>query len=109
MHAKKHWLLQRVSSIALVPLCIWFALLLTKLSIMDHSNFIDWLSAPINTYFAIILLPVMFFHITLGLQVILEDYVHVEKTRNIYILLINIVCFLLTLIGLLSIFTIIYK
>ena len=59
MNAKQHWLMQKVSSIAMIPLCVWFALLLTKLASMDHSNFIDWLSAPTNTYFAIALLPVM--------------------------------------------------
>jgi succinate dehydrogenase / fumarate reductase membrane anchor subunit len=109
MNAKQHWLMQKVSSIAMIPLCVWFALLLTKLASMDHSNFIDWLSAPTNTYFAIALLPVMFLHISLGLQVILEDYIYIEKTRNTYILLINTACFLLTFFGLLSIITIAYK
>src|SRR5512140_1414192 len=70
------WWLQRVTAVALIPLTLWFAASLIALAGSDYSAFILWLKAPIVTVLMVLLLIALFHHMSLGLQVLIEDYVH---------------------------------
>lgn len=73
-----HWWVERITAIALVPLTVWFAASLIAHSGSDYQAFIAWAGAPITTVLMILLLLGLFWHMALGLQVVIEDYVHSE-------------------------------
>jgi len=72
----EHWWLQRVTAIALAPLTVWFAASLIAHAGNDYATFVVWLRRPIATFPMALLLIALFYHTALGLQVVIEDYVH---------------------------------
>ncbi len=71
-----HWWLQRVTAVALVPLTIWFLFLLGGLMGAGYPAVLATIAQPVHAIFLIVLAVCMFWHGALGLQVIIEDYVH---------------------------------
>lgn len=73
-----HWWLQRLTAVALVPLSIWFVASLISMSNADYFSVVAWLSSPLVTVLLLCLIWALFHHAQLGVQVVLEDYVHAE-------------------------------
>lgn len=73
-----HWWMQRVTAVALVPLSVWFVVSLVSMSVADYSTVISWVSSPLVTVLLLCLIWALFHHAQLGVQVVLEDYVHSE-------------------------------
>ena len=73
-----HWWAQRMSAMALLPLSLWFIYSLISLTGSDYYAFQAWASEFGNSVFLVLLLVAMFHHAQLGLQVVIEDYVHSE-------------------------------
>lgn len=71
-----HWWVQRLTSIALLPLLLWFAVSFASLAAADHATAAAWLRAPINAILMLGLIMALFHHMQLGLQVVIEDYIH---------------------------------
>lgn len=71
-----HWWLQRVTAIALVPLSIWFLFLVAGLVHADYPTVLASIAQPVHAILLIVLAVCMFWHGALGLQVVIEDYVH---------------------------------
>lgn len=71
-----HWWLQRVTAVALVPLSIWFLFLLGGMVHASYGDVMAAISQPIHALLLIVFVACMFWHGMLGLQVIIEDYVH---------------------------------
>ena len=71
-----HWWAQRMSSVLLVPLVAWFFFALFSLAGATHAEASAFLGNPVNMVVAIGLPATLFFHARLGLQGVLEDYVH---------------------------------
>ena len=76
-----HWWAERVTSIALVPLTLWFILVMFRLVAVPRASVIAWAANPVNATLLLALVVITFHHMALGLQVVIEDYVHAEKTR----------------------------
>jgi succinate dehydrogenase / fumarate reductase membrane anchor subunit len=72
----EHWWAQRISAIALVPLMLWFVACLIRHTGSDYADFVAWLRDPAPMIGMILLLIFLFHHAGLGLQVVVEDYVH---------------------------------
>jgi len=70
------WWAERVSAVALVPLTLWFAASIIAHAGSDYATFIAWLRTPLAATLMILLLIALFYHSALGLQVVIEDYVH---------------------------------
>jgi succinate dehydrogenase / fumarate reductase, membrane anchor subunit len=70
------WWAERVSAVALVPLTLWFAASIIAHAGSDYATFIAWLRTPLAAILMILLLIALFYHTALGLQVVIEDYVH---------------------------------
>jgi succinate dehydrogenase membrane anchor subunit len=70
------WWAERVSAVALVPLTLWFAASIIAHTASDYATFIVWLRTPLTAIALILLLVALFYHTALGLQVVIEDYVH---------------------------------
>ena len=76
-----HWLLERLTAVALVPLTLWFVVAAVGLSGADYDEVRAWLAAPFNTTAMLLLVLALFWHAQLGVQVIIEDYVHHEAAK----------------------------
>jgi succinate dehydrogenase / fumarate reductase membrane anchor subunit len=72
----EHWWMARVSAVALIPLTLWFVASIIAHTGSDYVTFIVWLRMPLVSVLMILLLIALFYHTALGLQVVIEDYVH---------------------------------
>ncbi len=84
----KHWWAQRVTAIALIPLTIWFVVAMISATGNDYNNAQQFIGNPINAILFILLIVATFHHAQLGLQVVIEDYVH-NKPMEIGLLIIT--------------------
>lgn len=71
-----HWWAQRLTAILLVVLTAWLVWALTALVGADHAAAATFVAHPFNTVMAILFVTVGLHHGQLGLQVVIEDYVH---------------------------------
>jgi len=76
-----HWWAQRLTAVALVPLSLWFCAGLIAHVGADRAQVMHWLGRPLTAILMVLLLGTGFHHMALGLQVVIEDYVHSEWVR----------------------------
>lgn len=76
-----HWWWQRVTAVALVPLGIWFVIAVISLVGAGYAEARAWAAAPINMVLLIAFTGSLLHHAQLGLQVVIEDYVHNEAWK----------------------------
>ena len=72
-----HWWAQRVSAIALVPLVLYLLYLLVSLAGADYATVRLSIAEPLNAVLLVLFIGTAFWHARLGLQVVIEDYIHV--------------------------------
>lgn len=84
-----HWWAQRVTAIGLVPLAVWFVASLMALVGADHATTIMWIKNPFVTVLLGLFIVSGFYHLKLGGQVIIEDYVHGEGLKMLSLLLLK--------------------
>ena len=72
----EHWWVQRVTAVALAPLMLWLSIALIEGVGSSYTTVVNWLRAPLTTILMVLLLIALFYHTALGLQVVIEDYVH---------------------------------
>ena len=73
-----HFWMQRLTAIALIPLTLWFVAALASMGSVGYAVAVEWVKSPITAVLLLALIAATFHHMQLGLQVIVEDYVHVE-------------------------------
>ncbi|MBL4804321.1 MAG: succinate dehydrogenase, hydrophobic membrane anchor protein [Alphaproteobacteria bacterium] len=73
-----HWMKQRITAIANIPLVIWFVFSVVSLRGASHAEFTQWLAQPVNAVLAILFIVSTFSHAVLGARVVVEDYIHNE-------------------------------
>lgn len=98
-----HWWMQRVTSIALVPLVVWFVFSLLSYSRADYAVLQHWLSKPLNAGLMVTFLVTVLYHAKLGMQVIYEDYVRPEWAMYVALLVTQFALFLLGAISIISV------
>lgn len=76
-----HWWMMRLTSVALIPLGIWFVFSLVGLVDVDLTEFADWLRSPFETTMMVLFIVFLFHHAANGMQVVYEDYIHCEKMK----------------------------
>ncbi len=98
-----HWWMQRVTAVALVPLTLWFAAALIAHVRSDYSAFVLWLGSPLATVLMALLLVALFYHMALGLQVVVEDYIHDNRRKIPAVIAIRLGSFALAVAGLIAV------
>jgi succinate dehydrogenase / fumarate reductase membrane anchor subunit len=98
-----HWWLQRLTSIALVPLTIWFTVSILSLPSMDHVTVIAWMAQSWTALFLIVLVLVATYHSQLGVRVVIEDYVHSPGVRTLTLVIATFAHALLAVAGVFAI------
>ncbi len=76
-----HWWIQRLNSVALAPLMRWLAYSFMSLATADHATASAWLRAPINAILMLALVATLYHHKQLGLQVVIEHYLHNQARK----------------------------
>jgi len=76
-----HWWTQRVTAIALVPLTLWVAWSVACMSGESYEVVVHYFQAPFNVAMFVLFLFTGFYHASLGLQVVIEDYIHHEGLK----------------------------
>jgi succinate dehydrogenase / fumarate reductase membrane anchor subunit len=104
----EHWWLERVTAVALVPLTLWLAVSLVILADGSHASFIAWLKSPFVALSMLLLLIALFTHLALGLQVVIEDYVH-SRAKIPLLVAMRFACLALALAGMLSMLRIFFS
>lgn len=103
-HGVSHWWLQRVTAVALIPLSIWFMYSLVTLLLQpDVIKVAEWLASPVNALVMVLLLIATFIHAKLGVQVVIEDYVHGPVMKYTLLLALLLACFALTTAGIIAV------
>jgi succinate dehydrogenase / fumarate reductase membrane anchor subunit len=101
----EHWWAQRVSAMALVPLTLWFVANIINHTGSDYIDFVTWLRTPAAMIITILVLVFLFHHTALGLQVVIEDYVH-SDARFAAVIVMRLCCFALAVAGIVAVFEI---
>ncbi|HLW26747.1 MAG TPA: succinate dehydrogenase, hydrophobic membrane anchor protein [Kiloniellales bacterium] len=104
----RHWWVQRVTALALVPLTLWFVISIISNLGADHPALVDWIGNPLTATLLILLIGATFYHAVLGLQVVIEDYIHDKVARIATLLLVQGLGFLLAVIGIISVLSILF-
>ena len=71
-----HWWAQRVTSVALLLLGLWFVASLLRMPGFGYEVVITWIALPVNSVLLLLLIGSLVYHSHLGVQVVVEDYVH---------------------------------
>jgi len=98
-----HYLAQRITAVMLVPLSLWFIFSTISLIGVSYVDYVAWLGSISTTCFLVLFLIALFFHIQLGLQVVIEDYVHYVRAKVFLLLMNKVVTILFALVGIISI------
>ncbi|MDH3639343.1 MAG: succinate dehydrogenase, hydrophobic membrane anchor protein [Gammaproteobacteria bacterium] len=98
-----HWWWQRLTAIALIPLTLWFVFSLASYGSNDHSTITNWMSSPLVASLLILFIGSLFYHAQLGLQVVIEDYVHNEAVKVLGIIVVKFASIFLALVAILAV------
>ena len=83
----RHWRWQRVTAMLLVPLTIWFMFSIVRYTDSGFDELVAWISRPWVAVLLLLYLVTMFYHAWLGVQVVIEDYIHSPGLNTISLLL----------------------
>jgi succinate dehydrogenase / fumarate reductase membrane anchor subunit len=88
-HGSQHWLQQRLTALGNILLVGFLFFSLIRLPLGDHAAVLRWASNPTVALALILMVVSVFWHLRLGLTVLIEDYVHGEATRLLSLVLLN--------------------
>lgn len=98
-----HWWIERLTALALIPLVVWFAVSIVLLSGADYVAVRAWVGSPLSMVLLVLTIGLTFLHGQLGLQVVIEDYIHVEWQKITLLILVKGAALLLAVIGIVAI------
>ncbi|MGR8933654.1 MAG: succinate dehydrogenase, hydrophobic membrane anchor protein [Gammaproteobacteria bacterium] len=78
-----HWLMQRISALVLIPLPFWMIFFLRHLLHSSYERIAAWMVAPLNAVFLVFLMAAAAYHAFLGIQSVLDDYIHHEGIKSV--------------------------
>jgi succinate dehydrogenase / fumarate reductase membrane anchor subunit len=104
-----HWWTQRLSAVALVPLLLWLVASLVQMAGADYAHVTAWIANPVVAIILILLFGTGFYHLTLGLQVVIEDYVHNDPARLVSLVLVRFAAWILAAATIFSILKIAFR
>ena len=98
-----HWWHQRLTALVLLPLIAWLLFAAIRLTGAPHAEVLLFLSSPLHAGVGIIMVLALAYHMQLGLQVVVEDYVHHRPTEVLLLLLIKAAALIFAVIGIVAI------
>lgn len=83
----RHHIRQRVSALALIVLVPWFLFSIMKAALTGHDAALAWVASPLNAILLVLTAGAAFYHMRLGMQVVIEDYIEKPGTRAALLIL----------------------
>ncbi|GAB5389002.1 MAG: succinate dehydrogenase, hydrophobic membrane anchor protein [Alphaproteobacteria bacterium] len=77
----RHWWAQRMSAFALIPLGLWMIISLFGVMTGSRDMVLDWLTSGFTTTVLVLSLIALFWHAKLGIEVVIEDYIHGQGNK----------------------------
>ncbi len=102
-HGVGHFIVQRVSAIALAPLGLWALYSALTLSRTGFDGAQAWMHAPLNAVLSILLAVAATTHMRIGMTEVIEDYINKTSTRAVLLVLNYFVCVLAAVAAVFSI------
>lgn len=101
------WWAARVSAVALILLTLWFVASIIAHTGSDYAAFVAWLKSPVPASLMILLLIALYHHAALGLQVVIEDYLH-AGAKFATLIVMRLTCFALAVAGIVATLRIVF-
>lgn len=108
-HGTEHYLAINISSIALAGLGLWVFIGFLGVVGEGRDAVLGWMAHPLNAVLIVSFLYNTFYHMMLGFQVIIEDYVHTEWLKMVCLMTLRFVCIYCGLISVLSTLKIVFQ
>lgn len=104
-HGTEHWWAQRLTAVALVPLCGWFVVGLIQHLGATRGEVAVWMGSPVVATLTILMIAAGFHHGQAGMQVVYEDYIHHEGLKIAAIIVTKFAAFALAVLSILAVVT----
>ena len=98
-----HWWAQRITAVALIPLVVWFVISLIMMSGADYAVVRAWIGSPAVMVLLVLTIVIGLHHGQLGMQEVVEDYVHHDGWKLAWIMLIRFIAVLFGLAAIVAI------
>ncbi len=98
-----HWWAQRVTAAVLVVLGLWFAASMVALAGADQATMVAWLRHPLAAILTMLTLGFVFYHTALGLESVIEDYVHADWVKIPSLGVMRLLCLALAVAGIFAV------
>ena len=98
-----HWWAQRITAVALIPLVVWFAISLIMMSGADYAVVRAWIGSPVVMVLLTLTIVMGLHHGQLGMQEVVEDYVHHDGWKLAWIMAIRFIAVLFGLAAIVAI------
>ncbi|NJS15191.1 MAG: succinate dehydrogenase, hydrophobic membrane anchor protein [Sphingopyxis sp.] len=92
-HGSHHWMTQRMTALGNVVLITWLFVSLLMGDLTSYSAVRGWVADPMVALLLMLLIVNVFWHLKLGLQVLIEDYVHGDAGRIVALVALNFYVF----------------
>ncbi|HEY0836885.1 MAG TPA: succinate dehydrogenase, hydrophobic membrane anchor protein [Azospirillum sp.] len=102
-YGTEHWWQQRLTAIALIPLTLWFVIGVISHLGADHAAMVAWMKSPFSATMMVLFVAVGIYHAAEGMQVVIEDYVHVEWQKLAGIIVVKLVLYALAAASIISV------
>jgi succinate dehydrogenase / fumarate reductase, membrane anchor subunit len=86
-----HFYRERLTSVALIPLSLWFAYAMLGLAGTNEVAVVSFLAHPWNAILMAAFAVISFYHLSLGLQVVIDDYIHTTGIKLFLLLLVRFI------------------
>ncbi len=103
-----HWWAQRLTALALIPLTLWFVAGVLGHVGADYAEVRAWIGHPVTAGLFLLLIGATFYHAALGVQVVIEDYVHNEWAKLASLLTVKAALLILGLAAALAVLSILF-
>ena len=98
----KHWWAQRLTAVGLVLLGAWFIVSLAMLGSFEYGAVRHWIAGPFNATLLSVFIGTLAYHSQLGVQVVIEDYVH-GALKTVSIILSNFSHIVIGVLGVIAV------
>lgn len=84
-----HWIVQRFTAVGNLLLVLWLIFSVLQMPGLDYDSVVGWLRQPLVAVPMALMLVSIFWHLKLGLQVLIEDYLHDDGLKFVAIMVLN--------------------